>query len=324
MTPEHTARDAAASQFWLRKRVLVTGGGGFVGSAVREALLRRGISEESIVVPRSRSLDLRVLENCRRAVQGCDIVIHLAARTGGIAFTRTHPASQYRDCSLINLNMLEAAREAGVAKFVTLGNLLAYPAIAQSPLTEARLHDGPIAATHLGVGLSKRDLVMLVEMYHREYGLDAVCVLGANAYGPRDRFDPAYAHVIPATINKCFRDEDLVVWGDGTPTRDFLYVDDLADGILLAAERLEAPGYVNVASGSEVSIADLVRMIAGLCGFRRRIVFDSSKGGGDPRRVASTALADRLIGFASRVPLEEGLRRTIGWYRQTSAIAAVR
>jgi GDP-L-fucose synthase len=323
MKPERTARDPA-SQFWLRKRVLLTGGGGFVGSAVREALLRRGVPDASILVPGSRNLDLRALENCRQAVQGCDIVVHLAARTGGIAFARAHPASQYRDCSLINLNMLEAAREAGVAKFVTLGNLLAYPAIAQSPLTEPALQDGPVAATHLGVGLAKRDLVVLVEMYHREYGLDAVCVIGANAYGPRDRFDSAHAHVIPATIMKCFRDEELVVWGDGTPTRDFLYVDDLAEGILLAAEHLKAPGYVNVASGSEVSIADLVRMIAGLCGFRRRIVFDASKGGGDPRRVASTALADKLTGFSPRVPLEDGLRRTIDWYRQTTAIPVAR
>ncbi len=321
MESERTVRDPA-SHFWPRKRVLLTGGAGFVGSAVREALLVRGVPQSSIVVPRAQSLDLRVLENCRQAVQGCDIVIHLAARTGGIAFARAHPASQYRDCSLINLNMLEAAREAGVAKFVTLGNLLAYPASAQSPLTEAGLHDGPVAATHLGIGLSKRDLVMLAEMYHREYGLDAVCVLGANAYGPRDRFDPAHAHVIPATIMKCFRDEDLVVWGDGTPTRDFLYVDDLAEGILLAAERLTAPEYVNVASGSEVSIADLVKMIASLCGFRRRIVFDPSKGGGDPRRVASTEEASRRIRFSPKVPLAEGLRRTIDWYREQSGKAA--
>lgn len=323
MNPERTARDPNG-QFWLRNRVLVTGGGGFVGSAVRDALRRRGVPESRIVAPASRSFDLRVLDNCRQVVQGCGIIIHLAARTGAIDFARAHPASQYRDCSLINLNMLEAAREASVAKFVALGNLLAYPAIAQTPLMESRLHDGAVAATHSGIGLAKRDLVMLAEMYHREYGLDAVCVLGANAYGPRDRFDPAHAHVIPATIMKCLRDEDLVVWGDGTPTRDFLYVDDLAEGILLAAERLAAPGHVNVASGSEVSIANLVKIIAGLCGFRRRIVFDASKGGGDPHRVASTSMASSLIGFAPQVPLEKGLRRTIDWYLQTTPTAVAR
>jgi GDP-L-fucose synthase len=310
------------NNFWLRKRVLLTGGGGFVGSAVREALLRRGVPEACIVVPRSRSLDLRILENCREAIQGCDVVIHLAARTGGIAFAREHPASQYRDSSLINLNMLEVAREAGVAKFIGLGNLLAYPAIAPSPLVETGLYDGPVAVTHLGVGQSKRDLVMLTEMYHREHGLDAVCVLGANAYGPGDKFDLEYGHVIPSTIMKCLRDEDLVVWGDGAATRDFLYVDDLASGILLAAERLEAPACVNVASGIEVSVADLVRMIADLCGFRRRIVFDASKGGGDPRRVASTECARRDIGFSPMVSLEAGLRRTIDWYRDQAGAAA--
>ena len=323
MEPERTADDRAA-QFWLRKRVLLTGGAGFVGSAVRAALLRRGVAREDVVVPRSRSLDLRVPGNCRQAVSGCDVVIHLAAITGGIAYARAHPASQYRDCSLINLNMLEVAREARVGKFVALGNLLAYPASAPSPLVEQGLHDGPVAATHQGVGLAKRDLVALAGMYHREYGLDAVSVLGANAYGPGDRFDPAHAHVIPATIMKCFRDEDLVAWGDGTPTRDFLYVADLAEGILLAAEKLDAPGCVNVASGTEVSIAELVRMIAALCGFRRRIVFDPTKGSGDPRRVASTEAATRKIGFLPRMPLAEGLRKTIDWYRSSTLESVAR
>lgn len=300
--------------FWRGKRVLVTGGAGFIGSSVVEALRRRGVSDADIVVPRSATCDLRILDNCRQAVRGCDVVLHLAAPTGGISFSRAHPASQYHDCSLINLSMLAAAREARVAKFAALGNLLAYPAKAPSPLREESLHDGEIASTHLGIGLAKRDLVSLAEMYHAEYGMSVVNVLSANAYGPRDRFESAHSHVIPATIEKCFRDEDLVVWGDGSPTRDFLFVDDIAEGLLLAAEKLEGPAYVNIASGSEISIGDLVRMIARLCGFKRRIVFDTSKGGGDPRRVASIDRARELTGFTSRVPLEEGLRRTIDWY----------
>lgn len=251
-------------------------------------------------------------------------MIHLAAPTGGIAFSRAHCASQYRDCTLINLHMLDAARESGVEKFVALGNLLAYPAAAGSPLREESVHDGAVASTHLGIGLAKRDMLALAEMYHREFGLSVVNVLAANAYGPRDRFEGTHSHVIPATIVKCCRDEDLVVWGDGSPTRDFLFVEDVAEGILLAAERLEPPGYLNLASGTEISIADLVKQIAALCGFRRRIVFDAAKGGGDPRRVASTALADKLIGFSPRVPLQEGLRRTIGWYRQYIANPAAR
>ena len=302
---------------WAGKRVLVTGGAGFIGTQVVEALLKRGVARSDIVVPRSAACDLRVPQNCADVVRGCAVVIHLAAPTGNISFSRAHPASQYRDCALINLHMLEAARNAGVGKFVVLGNLLAYPAVADSPLREASLQDGPVAPTHLGIGLAKREMVALAEMYFREYGLEVVNVISANAYGPGDRFDTAHAHVIPATISKCFRDEDLVVWGDGSPTRDFLFVDDIAEGILLAAERLPAPGFVNIASGREISIADLVRLIASLAGFRRRIEFDLSKGSGDPSRVASTALASERIGFAPRVALRDGLAATIDWYRST-------
>ncbi len=301
--------------FWQGKRVLISGGAGFIGARVVEALRQRGVANSDLVVVRSRTCDLRLPENCKKAVRDCNVVIHLAAPTGGIAFSRAKPASQYRDCALINLHMLEAAREAGVEQFVSLGNLLAYPAAAASPLREDQLNDGPVASTHLGIGLAKREMVALADMYFHEFSLNVVNVLSANAYGPGDRVEAQHSHVIPATIAKCFRDEDLIVWGDGSPTRDFLYVDDIAEGILLAAERLVAPRFVNLASGAEVSIADLVRLIASLTGFRRSIVFDASKGGGDPKRVASTALASELIGFSPRVPLAEGLARTIDWYK---------
>jgi GDP-L-fucose synthase len=300
--------------YWLGKTVLVTGGAGFIGRAVVRALEARKVRR--VVVPRSTTCDLRDPANCRLAVDGCDVVLHLAAPTGGIAFSRAHPASQYRDCTLINANLLEACHQARVGKLVCLGNLLAYPADAPSPLEEASLFDGRVAETHRGIGLAKRDLVEMGEMYHREFGLEVVNVLAANAYGPGDRFDPTTSHVIPATILKCHASGDIVVWGDGTPTRDFLYVDDVAAGILLAAERLPAPQYVNVASGREVSIAELVRLIASLCDFGGKIVFDSTKGGGDPRRVASIAQARNALGFEPATPIEEGLRRTIAWYRE--------
>lgn len=301
---------------WSDARVLVTGGAGFIGASVVRALRQRGVRDEHIVIPRSRTCDLRVLDHCRRAVAGCHIVFHLAAPTGGIAFSRTHAASQYRDCSLINLHVLEAAREAGVRRFVGLGNLLAYPANAPCPLREEMLHEGRIADTHLGVGLAKRDLVLLAEMYHSEFGLNAINVLSANAYGPCDRFDSPDSHVIPATIVKCLRQRELVVWGDGSPTRDFLFVDDVAEGVVRAAEVLEPPSVVNIASGREVSISELVRLIATLTGFRGQVTFDATKGGGDPRRVASVDRARRLLRFDPRVPLEEGLKRTIDWYRR--------
>ena len=300
--------------FWSGKRVLVTGGGGFVGRAVVSALRRRGVADADLVVPRSRECDLRTLEQCHVAVRGCQVVIHLAAPTGNIDFSRSRPASQFRDCTLINVNVFEAARQAGVEKIVSVGNLLAYPAAATPPFREEDVREGHVADSYLGIALSKRQLLDLAELYHREFGMAAVTVLGANAYGPHDHFDGAQAHVIPATIAKCCRDEDLVVWGDGTPTRDFLYVDDLAHGILLAGERLQAADFVNVTSGQETAIADVVKLIARLCGFNRRIVFDTSRPGGDRRRVASAERA-RALGFAPRVSLEDGLQRTIDWYK---------
>src|SRR4030042_5719895 len=298
--------------FWKGKRILVTGGAGFIARHVVDNLIqKRGVSRQDIIVPRSRYCDLRELENCRKAVQGCRVAIHLAAQTGGIAYSSMHPASQYYDCMLMNLHMLEASRLAKVEKFVGVGNILVYPANASSPLEERQLHEGKVAGTHLGIGTAKRDLVLMCEMYHKEYGLNAVNILSANTYGPRDRFDREVAHVIPATIIKCHKNNQLVVWGDGKPTRDFLYVEDVAEGILSAAERLDAPNYyVNIASGQEISMGDLAKLIAKLCDFRGEIKFDLSKTGGDPRRCSSFALAQELTGFEPKVSLEEGLKRT--------------
>ena len=304
------------AQFFKGKKILVTGGAGFIGSFVVDHLVKaEGVDPDDIVVPRSGECDLRHFENARRVVTGCQIVFHLAAQTGGIAFSRSHPASQYYNCALINLHMLEAARQEGVERFVAVANLLAYPAEAPSPLREGQIHDGTIAATHLGIGLSKRDLVVMGEMYHREFGMNVTVMLPANAYGPRDRFDPAISHVIPATIRKCFHEPELVVWGDGSPTRDFLYVEDLAAGLVRATERLSGSHCVNLASGHEISVRDLVHLIARLTDYRGKISFDTTKSGGDPRRAASTERADRLLGLKPRYTLEEGLKRTIEWYR---------
>jgi len=307
------------TDFWRDKRVCVTGATGFIGKHVVAALIGRGVEHRNLVrIDNSINRDLRFYYNCRNAVEGCDVVIHLAARTGGISYSREHPASQYYASARIDLNVLEACRAAGVGKVVCIGNILAYPADAHSPLEEAYLWDGKLASTHLGVGMAKRNLVGLCEMYHKEYELNAVTVLAANAYGPGDRFDPAVAHVIPATIIKCHKDEPLVVWGDGSQTRDFLYVTDVAEGLLLAAEYFDAGlrYHINLSSGAEVSIEQLVRMIARLCAFNNDIVFDESKGGGDPRRVASGRLARELLGFEPKVGLDEGLWSTIEDYRR--------
>lgn len=303
--------------FWKGKRVLVTGGAGFIGSYVVRSLIEdRGLTAGDVVVPRSREYDLRSLENCLSAVKGCDVVIHLAAVTGGIGFSRTYPASQYYDSTLIDLNMVEAARRAGVKKLVAIGNLFAYAADAPIPLQEETLFDGLPAGPHRGVGWLKRNLAVQADLYHRQYGFPMVVVYSANAYGPGDTLDPEHAHVIPSTIMKCFCEENLMVWGDGTPTRDFLFASDVAEGLLLAAESLDAPQFVNIGSESEVSIRELVEVITHLTGFHGMVSYDTSKSGGDARRSTSSAMARRLMGFRARVPIEEGLKQTVAWYRK--------
>jgi GDP-L-fucose synthase len=303
--------------FWRGKRVLVTGGAGFIGSYVVAKLRDElGVPSENIRVPRSRDCDLRRLEDCRRAVEGCEIVIHLAAVTGGIAFSRAHPAAQYHDSTLIDLNMVCAALKAGVGKFVAIGNLFAYASDAPIPLAEKDLFNGLPTDAHRGVGWMKRNLALLADLYHREFNFPMVVVYSANAYGPRDSLDPKHAHVIPSTIMKCLSQKDLVVWGDGTPTRDFLFADDVAAGLLLAAEKLSAPNYVNIGSGSEISVRELVELIVHFTGFPGPVSFDANKRGGDARRCTGIDRARALLGFEPRCRMREGIEATVRWYQE--------
>ena len=303
--------------FWKDKKVMVTGGAGFIGSYVVENLInKRNVAPARIIIPRSRDCDLRIFENCKKAVEGCQIIIHLAAVTGGISFSRANPASQYYDSSRIDLNLVEAARQEGVEKMVAIGNLFAYATDVPMPITEGSLFDGLPTDAHRGVGWLKRNLAILADLYYRQYQFPMVVVYSANAYGPRDSTDPVHSHVIPATIMKCFKDPELVVWGDGTPTRDFLYVEDIAEGLIMAAERLKPPNYVNIGSGKEISVKELITIITCLSGFKGKVVYDTSKSGGDTRRCASVEMAKNLMNFNPKVSIEDGLEKTVSWYKR--------
>jgi len=305
-----------ANTFWSGKKVFVSGGAGFIGSYVVEHLVQKcGVAPDNIVIPRSKNCDLRKFENCLEAVRECQVVIHLAAVTGGISFSRAHPASQYFDSTLIDLNVVEAARRAGVEKLVAIGNLFAYAPDAPVPLTEDSLFDGLPTDAHRGVGWMKRNLAVLADLYYREYNFPMVVVYSANAYGPKDSLDPTHAHVIPSTIMKCFRDPELVVWGDGAPTRDFLFAGDIASALILAAERLDPPNYVNVGSGAEISIRELVDLIVYHTDFSGKVSYDTSKAGGDARRCTSVERASELLHFVPQMTMNEGLRGTVEWYR---------
>jgi GDP-L-fucose synthase len=232
-----------------------------------------------------------------------------------------HPATQYHLSTSIDLNMITAARKSGVKKFVALGNLFAYASDAPIPLLESSLFDGLPTDAHRGVGWMKRNLALMADIYFREFGFPMVVVYSANAYGPRDSLDPKHSHVIPSTIMKCLSQNSLVVWGDGSPTRDFLYAEDVARGILLATDTLAPPQYINIGSGSEISVRELVGLIAHHTEFRGPVSFDATKAGGDARRCVDISRARALLGFEPKIAMEAGIERTVKWYKERFEIA---
>jgi GDP-L-fucose synthase len=306
--------------FWEGKRILVTGGAGFLGSFVVEKLKEVGASEESIRIPRSRQMDLRKWENCVEAVRGTDLVIHLAARVGGIGFNREYPAELFYDNAIMGIQMIEAARQEGVDKFVCLGTVCAYPKITPVPFAEEDLWNGYPEETNAPYGLAKKMLLVQSQAYRQQYGFNSIYLLPVNLYGPRDNFDPRSSHVIPALIKKFTEavqnQSDVVeVWGTGDASREFLYVEDAARGIVQAAERYNKPDPVNLGAGREITIRELVDLIADLTGFRGAIRWDTSKPDGQPRRCLAVSRAKKEFGFEVKVDFEEGLKRTIEWYR---------
>jgi len=307
-----------SQEFWHAKRVMVTGGNGFLGKNIVRKLHERGANV--FVADRDR-YDLRRLEDIRRALSDAkpQMVIHLAARVGGIGANLAHPAEFFYDNLMMGAPLLHESWVAGVEKFVALGTICCYPKFTPVPFREENLWDGYPEETNAPYGLAKKMLLVQSQAYRQQYGFNSIFLMPVNLYGPGDNFDPASSHVIPALIKKCVDakeagENEIVVWGDGSPTREFLYVEDAAEGILLAAERYNESEPVNLGSAFEISIKELVELIARLTGFTGKVVFDPTKPNGQPRRKLDTSRAKAKFGFESRVRFEEGLQKTIEWY----------
>ena len=306
---------------WTNKKVVVTGGAGFLGSYLIEKLQQRGCKR--IFVPRSEEYDLREKEaivHMYRITQP-DIVIHLAAVLGGIGANQTNPGRFFYDNTIMGIQLIEQARIFGVKKFICMGTICAYPKYTPVPFKEGNLWNGYPEETNAPYGLAKKMLLIQLQAYRQQYSFNGIFLLLVNLYGPRDNFNPESSHVIPALTKKCFdaienQEDKIVVWGDGTPTREFLYVEDAAEAILLASERYNKSEPVNIGAGFEVSIEDLAKLIAKLTGFQGKIIWDKTKPNGQPRRRLDTTKAEEEFGFKAKTSFEEGLKKTIEWYRQ--------
>jgi len=308
--------------FWANRRVLVTGGAGFLGSFVEEKLRARGC--RNISVPRSREYDLVDMEAVKRLYFEVkpDLVIHLAARVGGIGANRANPGKFFYDNLMMGTQLMEVGRQTGVEKFIAVGTICAYPKFTPIPFREDDLWNGYPEETNAPYGLAKKMLIVQAQAYREQYGFNSIVLFPVNLYGPRDNFDPDTSHVIPALIRKFLEAANVsgkiptvTVWGTGAATREFLYVEDAAEGILLAAERFNKSDPVNLGAGFEISIKELVNRIATLTGFTGQIVWDATKPDGQPRRSLDTSRAKDAFGFKAGVSFEEGLKRTIAWYK---------
>ncbi len=306
--------------FWSRRRVLVTGGGGFLGRSLLARLAEEGAG--SVVAPRSSEVDLRDRAAIRRCLAEAkpDLVIHAAAVVGGIGANRSHPGRFFYENALMGIELIEAARRAGVPKLVCLGTICAYPKHTPAPFREEALWNGYPEETNAPYGLAKKMLLVQLQAYRAEYGFDGIYLLPVNLYGPHDNFDLETSHVIPAMIRRFLEAKEanageVVLWGDGSPTREFLYVDDAAGGILRAAEAYDGSEPVNLGSGEEISIADLAALVSGETGYSGRVRWDPTKPNGQPRRKLDVSRAAALFGWRATTPLSEGLRRTVEWYR---------
>ena len=303
--------------FWRNKKVLVTGASGFVGKHL--VLKLKDIEGVDISVTKNSKNDLRNFKTCLKVCKNQDIVIHLAAKVGGIGFNREFPADLFEDNILMGVNMMKAARLAGVKKFVAIGTICSYPKFTQIPFKEESLWQGYPEETNAPYGLAKLMQLVQAQTYRQQYGFNAIFLLPVNLYGPGENFDLASSHVIPALIRKFLEakennKKEVVVWGTGEATREFLFIDDVVDGILLATEKYNKSEPVNLGAGFEISVKDLAKTIKRLIGFKGKIVWDKTKPDGQPRRKLDTTRAKREFGFESKMSFETGLNKTIDWY----------
>ena len=302
------------------KNILVTGGAGFLGKYVVEELIKEGVDKKNIKIPRSKNHDFRKVQDCAGALRGIDVVIHLAANVGGIGYNQEKPGELFYDNAIMGINLMEESRKAGVEKFVQVGTICAYPKHSPVPFREDNLWKGYPEETNAPYGLAKLMLLTMAQAYRAQYGFNAIYLLPVNLYGPGDNFDPASSHVIPALIKKFVDAKDkgekeVVVWGTGRPTREFLFVADAARAIVLAAQKYDKPDPVNLGSGMEISIKELANLIKEMSGYEGKIVWDKTKPDGQPRRKLDTGKAKREFGFKAEVDFNKGLRETVEWYR---------
>ena len=304
---------------WKNKKILVTGGSGFLGSYVVNELKQRGA--ENIVIPSSNECDLIILENCKKIVQGIDIVFHLAAKVGGIGLNRDKPAELFYDNLMMGTQLMHEAKIADVSKFIALGTICSYPKFASIPFSEDSIWDGYPEETNAPYGLAKKMLLVQSNAYREQYNFNSISIFPTNLYGPGDNFHPSSSHVIPALILKINQaieknKKNITVWGDGSPTRDFLYVEDAAKGIILAAEKYDKPKPINLGTNSEISIKSLVKLISNLMGYDGEFFWDTTKPNGQPRRCVSNEYAKKEIAFEPLIDLETGIKITVEWFRK--------
>lgn len=306
------------------KRIVVTGGAGFLGRQVIDQLCQAGAQKEKITVPRSRDYDLRDWENCKQVATQQDIIIHLAAHVGGIGLNREKPAELFYDNLMMGAQLIHAAHEAGVEKFVCVGTICAYPKFTPVPFREDDLWNGYPEETNAPYGVAKKALLVQLEAYRQQYGFNGIYLLPVNLYGPEDNFDPRSSHVIPALIYKVHQaqkkgEKTLHVWGDGSPTREFLYSTDAARGIVMATQSYNDPDPVNLGTNEEVAIKDLVELICELMDFQGEIIWETDKPNGQPRRCLDTQRAKDRFGFIAQTEFKQGLKNTIDWYRENAS-----